>query len=115
MQLTSFLAAALLSTTAVARNPFTDYFCDLAADKTKMIQQPYCCSDLVPARNNDLAMMGDQCEQLDDERVIVKCKDGTKPVCCYTVVRFFLLSFPSYFTCLFGSVFGCALANRLSF
>ena len=35
-------------------------------------------------------------EQLDDERVIVKCKDGTKPVCCYTVVcftLFFLFSF----------------------
>lgn len=61
MHLISLLAASLLSTTAVARNPFTDYFCDLAADKTKFIQQPYCCSDLVPARNNDQAMMGDKC------------------------------------------------------
>ncbi|PLB33628.1 uncharacterized protein BDW47DRAFT_121051 [Aspergillus candidus] len=85
MHLLSLLAASLLSATALARNPFIDYFCDLAADNTKFIQQPYCCSDLVPARNNDKGMMGDKCEQLDDEHVIVKCKDGTKPVCCYTV------------------------------
>lgn len=61
MHLTSLLATALLATTAVARNPFTDYYCPLATDKSKMVQQPYCCSDLVPARYNDQAMSGDKC------------------------------------------------------
>lgn len=44
-------------------------------------------------------------EQLDDEHVIVKCKDGTKPVCCYTVVCFFLFPLDLFL----GSILECGL------
>ncbi|KAF3397984.1 hypothetical protein F1880_006177 [Penicillium rolfsii] len=56
--------------------------CKFAADHTGMMQYPYCCRDMKPARNNAKANEAMDCQQLTEPQL---CEDQSRPACCYTI------------------------------
>jgi hypothetical protein len=54
------LALALLSTLSLAQADLS-YYCEMAKDGTAMIQNAYCCDDLVPARYAEGFMQAEKC------------------------------------------------------
>ncbi|KAJ5226255.1 hypothetical protein N7468_007480 [Penicillium chermesinum] len=56
--------------------------CSFAADHSGMIQQPYCCRDLVPAQNNGKANEATDCVLLKEPQM---CEDESRPACCYDI------------------------------
>lgn len=80
--------------------------CNFAEDDTGMVQQPFCCRDMAPARGNSKANEATDCmynnivifghwdlsnsllflgDQLDQPQL---CEDQSRPACCYTIVSF---------------------------
>ncbi|KAJ5970373.1 uncharacterized protein N7479_000291 [Penicillium vulpinum] len=79
MRVTVFAFAAVLSL-ASATN--INMHCNFAEDHTGMVQQPYCCRDLVPARGNNKANEALDCDELTQPQL---CDDESRPACCYTI------------------------------
>lgn len=55
------IALALATTLSLGWAEKINMHCEFAADKTGMIQQPYCCRDMKPARNNPKANEAEDC------------------------------------------------------
>ncbi|KAB8238373.1 hypothetical protein ETB97_012268 [Aspergillus alliaceus] len=58
------------------------YWCIMAQDGSRMIQQPYCCEGFQNAQHNDLTKIGLGCKQQTGEAV-ERCPNGFTPKCCY--------------------------------
>ncbi|KAJ5919476.1 hypothetical protein N7454_009311 [Penicillium verhagenii] len=56
--------------------------CQFAQDKTGMVQSPYCCRDLTPARGNPKANTAKDCVLLKTPQL---CEDQSRPACCYDI------------------------------
>lgn len=55
------IVLAFATTMALGSAKKINMHCSFAADKTAMIQQPYCCRDMAPARNNAKANEASDC------------------------------------------------------
>lgn len=55
------ILATLVSTLALGSAKKINMHCSFSADHSGMIQEPYCCRDLVPARNNAKANEATDC------------------------------------------------------
>lgn len=96
----------LVSALAVSQATKINMHCSFAADHTGMIQQPYCCRDLQPARHNPKANQATDCMLPSQFGMILNgpemlttftiagmqlkkpqlCEDKSRPACCYTIV-----------------------------
>ncbi|EPS25618.1 hypothetical protein POX_c03995 [Penicillium oxalicum] len=56
--------------------------CKFAADHTGMVQYPYCCRDMQPAKNNAKSNEATDCQLLTEPQL---CEDQSRPACCYTI------------------------------
>ncbi|CAI7607337.1 unnamed protein product [Penicillium glandicola] len=79
MRVSALVFAAVLSLASAKK---INMSCSFAADHTGMVQQPYCCRDLVPARGNSNANEAVDCDQLTQPQM---CDDQSRPACCYTI------------------------------
>ena len=68
MRVSALFFAAVLSL-ASAKN--INMHCNFAEDHTGMVQEPYCCRDMTPARGNPKANEAMDCKYLDDLRVCI--------------------------------------------
>lgn len=57
----SAIVLALATTLSLGVAEKINMSCDFAADHTGMMQQPYCCRDMKPARNNAKANEAEDC------------------------------------------------------
>lgn len=57
----SAIILALATTLSLGVAEKINMHCEFAADKTGMMQQPYCCRDMKPARNNAKANEAEDC------------------------------------------------------
>ncbi|KAJ5458485.1 hypothetical protein N7475_009873 [Penicillium sp. IBT 31633x] len=79
MRVSAFAFAAVLSLVS-AKN--INMRCEFAADKTGMVQQPFCCRDLTVARGNSKVNEAMDCDLLEQPQL---CEDQSRPACCYTI------------------------------
>ncbi|KAJ5161853.1 hypothetical protein N7492_007245 [Penicillium capsulatum] len=76
------IVLAFATTLALGSAKQINMHCGFAADKTAMIQQPYCCRDMQPARNNAKANEAEDCVMLKQPQL---CEDQSRPACCYEI------------------------------
>ncbi|CAG8003947.1 unnamed protein product [Penicillium salamii] len=79
MRITALVFAAALSLVSAKK---INMHCEFAADDTGMVQSPYCCRDLGPARGNSKANEAMDCDALDLPQM---CEDQSRPACCYPI------------------------------
>ncbi|KAJ5211018.1 hypothetical protein N7491_010834 [Penicillium cf. griseofulvum] len=79
MRVSAFAFAAVLSLVSAKQ---INMHCNFAEDHTGMIQQPYCCRDMEPARGNSKANQALDCDLLTLPQL---CEDQSRPACCYTI------------------------------
>ncbi|KAF7713703.1 Uncharacterized protein PECH_000901 [Penicillium ucsense] len=83
-----FTLAATLAVESIAQSTDSsgtqkiNMSCKFAADHTGMVQYPYCCRDMKPARNNAKANEAVDCQLLTVPQL---CEDQSRPACCYTI------------------------------
>ncbi|KAJ5578518.1 uncharacterized protein N7459_007482 [Penicillium hispanicum] len=75
-------ALVVLATLGLASAKKINMHCEFAADRTGMIQQPYCCRDMKPAEHNAKANEAQDCDQLQQPQL---CEDQSRPACCYQI------------------------------
>ncbi|KAJ5096615.1 hypothetical protein N7456_007336 [Penicillium angulare] len=80
MRLSSVLIIA--TTLALGSAQKINMSCEFAKDKTGMLQEPYCCRDMTPARGNPKANEAEDCVKLEQPQL---CEDKSRPACCYTI------------------------------
>ncbi|KAJ5091307.1 hypothetical protein NUU61_006177 [Penicillium alfredii] len=78
----SSILVALATTLALGEAKKINMHCNFAADKSGMIQQPYCCRDLKPAPNNGNINEASDCELIQEPQL---CEDRSRPACCYEI------------------------------
>ncbi|KAJ9489560.1 hypothetical protein VN97_g3701 [Penicillium thymicola] len=82
------LALAFAAILSLASAKKINMHCNFAEDDTGMVQQPFCCRDMAPARGNSKANEATDCillflgDQLDQPQL---CEDQSRPACCYTI------------------------------
>lgn len=64
----SAIAVTLVTSLSLGWAEKINMHCDFAADNTGMIQQPYCCRDMKPARHNAKANEAEDCMFLSQLR-----------------------------------------------
>ncbi|KAJ5167276.1 uncharacterized protein N7482_006057 [Penicillium canariense] len=82
MRVSAFVIALATTLAVESSAKKINMSCRFAADHTGMVQYPYCCRDMKPARHNAQANQATDCEQL---KVPQLCEDQSRPACCYTI------------------------------
>ncbi|KAJ5682762.1 hypothetical protein N7462_005927 [Penicillium macrosclerotiorum] len=84
MRVTTFIVGLLATLAVESSAKKINMSCKFAADKTGMMQYPYCCRDLKAARHNPKANEAEDCVQLTEPQL---CEDQSRPACCYTIAQ----------------------------
>ncbi|KAJ5767408.1 uncharacterized protein N7511_005024 [Penicillium nucicola] len=79
MRVSALFFAAVLSLASAKQ---INMHCKFAEDHTGMVQEPYCCRDMTPARGNSKANEAMDCDSLKEPQL---CEDQSRPACCYSI------------------------------
>ncbi|GLI80878.1 hypothetical protein PoHVEF18_009238 [Penicillium ochrochloron] len=82
MRVSTFIVALATTLAVESAAKKINMSCKFAADHTGMLQYPFCCRDMKPARNNAKANEALDCQQLTEPQL---CEDQSRPACCYTI------------------------------